>query len=346
MIQQLVRSYAGPPERYGLPKPNHRFGEAHPTSPGGSSIASSTARSRRSRTSRRWSGSLVRFDDGSEVEADVVVYCTGYKITFPFFEEQLISAPDNHIELFRRVFHPEIPNVFFIGLLQPLGAIMPLAEAQGAWVGDYLLGDYALPSAAGAAGPTSTPTRRRCASATSPPSATRSRSTSTTTSTRSPRSAVPELPGPARAASLPPPYADVLSPQPLRRPLPDLQQDAARQRARRCDHAASPGCDRARAGEAQRAPGAAPAVRACGCAARGGRRRTATAPSWSRVCAHRPTRSAWPTRSPSPARRLGVLAAGPAGRLRGRPRRGCGRRPRACDLGLLPDRLSVPGRGR
>ena len=30
-IQQLVRSYAGPPERYGLPKPNHRFGEAHPT---------------------------------------------------------------------------------------------------------------------------------------------------------------------------------------------------------------------------------------------------------------------------------------------------------------------------
>ncbi len=78
----------------------------------------------------------------------MVVYCTGYKITFPFFDEDFISAPENHIELFRRVFHPEIPNVFFIGLLQPLGAIMPLAEAQGAWVGDYLLGDYALPPAA------------------------------------------------------------------------------------------------------------------------------------------------------------------------------------------------------
>jgi hypothetical protein len=26
------------------------------------------------------------FADGSEVEADVVVYCTGYKVTFPFFE--------------------------------------------------------------------------------------------------------------------------------------------------------------------------------------------------------------------------------------------------------------------
>ncbi len=78
----------------------------------------------------------------------MVVYCTGYKITFPFFDEDFLVAPDNHIELFRRVFHPEIGGLFFIGLLQPLGAIMPLAEAQSAWVGDYLRGEYALPSPA------------------------------------------------------------------------------------------------------------------------------------------------------------------------------------------------------
>ena len=147
MIQQLVRSYAGPPERYGLPKPNHRFGEAHPTISGRilDRIQHGTITPKPNISSLE--GSLIRFEDGSEVEADVVVYCTGYKITFPFFEEQLISAPDNHIELYRRVFHPDIPNVMFIGLLQPLGAIMPLAEAQGAWVGDYLLGDYELPPA-------------------------------------------------------------------------------------------------------------------------------------------------------------------------------------------------------
>ncbi len=92
-----------------------------------------------------FAGDQVRFVDGTALEADVVVYCTGYKITFPFFDEGLISAPENRIELFRRVFHPDIPNVFFIGLLQPLGATMPLAEAQGAWVGDYLQGEYALP---------------------------------------------------------------------------------------------------------------------------------------------------------------------------------------------------------
>ena len=114
-------------------------------SPAASSTASRTARSGRSRTSRRLDGDSVEFEDGTRVHADVIVYCTGYKITFPFFDEDFISAPDNDLTLFRRVFHPDIPNLFFIGLLQPLGAMMPLAEAQGRWVADYLRGEYALP---------------------------------------------------------------------------------------------------------------------------------------------------------------------------------------------------------
>ena len=146
--QALLRAYAGPPERHGLPKPNHRFGEAHPTVSGRilDRIQHGTIVPKPNMAALE--GGTVRFEDGTVVEADIVVYCTGYKITFPFFDEQLISAPENHIELFRRVFHTDYPNVQFIGLLQPLGAVMPLAEAQGAWVGDYLLGDYALPSAA------------------------------------------------------------------------------------------------------------------------------------------------------------------------------------------------------
>ena len=79
------------------------------------------------------------------MRADVVIYCTGYKISFPFFDEDLLAAPDNQIDLFRRVFHPDIPNVFFVALLQPLGAMMPLAEVQGSWVASYLKGEYALP---------------------------------------------------------------------------------------------------------------------------------------------------------------------------------------------------------
>jgi dimethylaniline monooxygenase (N-oxide forming) len=148
MIHQLIKTLTGPPERYGLPKPDHKFGEAHPTVSGRilDRIAHGTIAPKPNIASL--AGDRVRFVDGSEVHADVVVYCTGYKISFPFFDEGFLDVPDNHIELFRRVFHPDIDGLFFIGLLQPLGAIMPLAEAQGAWVGDYLRGEYALPSTA------------------------------------------------------------------------------------------------------------------------------------------------------------------------------------------------------
>jgi dimethylaniline monooxygenase (N-oxide forming) len=144
----LLRIAVGDMERYGLPRPAHRVLEAHPTISDDilSRIAHGevTPKPNIARLTER----TVVFADGSEIEADIVVYCTGYKVTFPFFDERLIAAPDNDLPLFRRVFHPRLGNVFFIGLLQPLGAVMPLAAVQSEWVADYLAGRYALPGSA------------------------------------------------------------------------------------------------------------------------------------------------------------------------------------------------------
>src|SRR3954462_10191257 len=146
LFQGMLKVYLGDMERYGLPKPDHRFGDAHPTISDDilSRMAHGTITAKPNIASL--TRDAVRFTDGSEVKADIVVYCTGYKVTFPFFDEGFISAPDNDLPLFRRTFHPDIPNLFFVGLLQPLGAIMPVAEAQGEWVSDYLAGRYALPA--------------------------------------------------------------------------------------------------------------------------------------------------------------------------------------------------------
>ena len=90
----------------------------------------------------------MQFTDGARVHADVVIYCTGYRISFPFLDAGVIAAPDNHVELFHRVFSPQHPSLAFVGLLQPIGAIMPLAEAQGRVLADYVRGAYRLPSRA------------------------------------------------------------------------------------------------------------------------------------------------------------------------------------------------------
>lgn len=78
-------------------------------------------------------GRTVHFADGRAEEFDVVVAATGYDIRFPFLADGLVPVTDNRIDLYRRVVHPDLPGLFFIGLVQPLGAIMPLAEAQAQW---------------------------------------------------------------------------------------------------------------------------------------------------------------------------------------------------------------------
>jgi len=132
-------------EAYGLPKPDHKLLEAHPTISSDLLARIGHGRVMPKPNIERLNGSRVRFEDGSEEEIDVIVYCTGYKITFPFFRPGFIDAPGNRIPLYRRVVAPDHPGLYFTGLIQPLGAIMPIAELQSAWVADVLEGKVELP---------------------------------------------------------------------------------------------------------------------------------------------------------------------------------------------------------
>ena len=144
--RRVFDRFMGDMESYGLPKPDHKLLEAHPTV--SDLILSRITHGRvipKTQISHL-SEDRVHFTDGTSVHADVVIYGTGYQVTFPFFDPEFLSAPDNELPLFRRVFHPDIEGVFFLALLQPLGATMPLAEAQGRWIAEYLRGRYLLPA--------------------------------------------------------------------------------------------------------------------------------------------------------------------------------------------------------
>jgi cation diffusion facilitator CzcD-associated flavoprotein CzcO len=148
LYRRALKTAAGMPTDYGLPEPDHKLLEAHPT-------VSSELLPRLGHGDitvkpniERFDGEVVRFEDGSEERIDLVIYCTGYKITFPFFSEEVIAARDNRIPLYRRVVSVERPGLYFIGLVQPLGAIMPIAERQSEWVADLLEGAVRLPGPA------------------------------------------------------------------------------------------------------------------------------------------------------------------------------------------------------
>ncbi|CAB4891668.1 unannotated protein [freshwater metagenome] len=143
----LLRLTVGRMTDYGLAEPDHKFLSAHPT-------VSSELLGRighgdiaiRPNIEAFAGGRTVRFVDGTEEELDLVVFCTGYRIRFPFLDESVVPTRDNHVPLYRRVVAPDRPGLFFVGLVQPIGAVMPLAEAQSQWIAALLTGETALPS--------------------------------------------------------------------------------------------------------------------------------------------------------------------------------------------------------
>lgn len=92
-------------------------------------------------------GSRVIFTDGTSVEADAIVYCTGYRMDFPFLPDGCPAGPRGAVELFKRIVAPDRPGLHFVGLIRPVGSITRLVEAQSRWVARIVDGDVTLPSA-------------------------------------------------------------------------------------------------------------------------------------------------------------------------------------------------------
>ncbi|MFJ8083275.1 flavin-containing monooxygenase [Streptomyces sp. NPDC096205] len=92
------------------------------------------------------SGNQVRFTDGSHEETDAIVYCTGYRMAFPFLPAGCPAGQRGSVELYKRVVAPDRPGLYFVGLVRPVGTITRLVEAQSEWVARVVAGDARLPA--------------------------------------------------------------------------------------------------------------------------------------------------------------------------------------------------------
>jgi len=148
VLQRLsLRIQIGRYRDYGLPEPTFSPTRAHPTlnSELLEKIRHGKVRPRPSIV--RVEGQTVHFADGSASAYDVVVAATGYRVHFPFFRPEIIWWEEaTAIPLYLRIFHPDYPTLFFIGLVQPQGCIWPLSEVQAQLVARVLTGRVQLPT--------------------------------------------------------------------------------------------------------------------------------------------------------------------------------------------------------
>jgi len=126
-----VKLSVGPLEKYGLQQPQTKLLETHPTLNSDILNALRHGKVLPRIGIKSLEGKSVHFDDGTAEEFDAIIWATGYHIRFPFLDKSVVAWDESGpIPLYLKMMHREIPNVFFIGLFQPIGCIWRLADHQ------------------------------------------------------------------------------------------------------------------------------------------------------------------------------------------------------------------------
>lgn len=97
---------------------------------------------------REFKEDTVIFEDGYEVNVDVVVFCTGYQVEFPFLDDHVLTVKDSVTNLYKRMlpFHHEHMTMGVVGLISAFSPVPPICELQARWIIGVFKGDIRLPS--------------------------------------------------------------------------------------------------------------------------------------------------------------------------------------------------------
>jgi cation diffusion facilitator CzcD-associated flavoprotein CzcO len=147
LARRAIRRMVGRMEDYGLPTPDHEPLDAHPSVSGEFLTRASCGDISFKPNIKALEGSHVRFEDDSVEPVDAIVYATGYRISFPFFDDPtLLPDAENRFPLFKRMLIPGVPDLLFMGLAQALPTLVNFAEQQSKLAAALLAGRYALPA--------------------------------------------------------------------------------------------------------------------------------------------------------------------------------------------------------
>ena len=145
---RMIKGLVGKMSDYGLPEPEIGPFESHGTVSGEFLVRAGSGDIAMKGGIERLDGNGVVFADGSREHVEVIVWATGYDIKFPFFSDASLTADaDNRPPpLYKRIMKPGVPDLFYMGLAQPLPTLVNFAEQQSKLVAAYLTGTYLPPA--------------------------------------------------------------------------------------------------------------------------------------------------------------------------------------------------------
>ncbi len=138
LFEATARVTVGRHEDVGLPSPDHRFLETHPTVNQQLTYFVRHGAIESVPDIDRFDGDEVVFTDGRRVVADLVVFATGYLIRFPFLPAGTLPGEEGRPVLYRNVLHPDRGDISVIGLIQPDSGQFCLVHWQSVLLARFL----------------------------------------------------------------------------------------------------------------------------------------------------------------------------------------------------------------
>ncbi|WP_158545285.1 flavin-containing monooxygenase [Bremerella cremea] len=138
-LSQLVVDWTiGRPQRYGLPQPEHQLFEAHPIINSQLPYYAGHGKLAVFPDIRMLDGNQVEFIDGRRETFDTIIVATGYQLTFPFIQPELLNTVDGIPQLYLHAFHPTDDTIFVAGMIQPNSGQWPLTDLQAQVIARFL----------------------------------------------------------------------------------------------------------------------------------------------------------------------------------------------------------------
>ena len=148
VFELLLRMAVGDLTHYGLPKPDHPVMASHPIMNtqllhylGHGDVAYRP-------DIERFEGKRVFFKDGSSEEIDLIVFATGYKVTYPYMDKGLFEWISKYPDLYLSALHREFDNVCCLGLHQTDGGAYDFFTLQADMMCNFILDQAQRPEQA------------------------------------------------------------------------------------------------------------------------------------------------------------------------------------------------------
>ena len=127
VLKLMLKIVVGKYEDYGLPHPDHKLFEHHPTVSSEILHYLKHGRIKPHKDVKNFQGKTVEFVDGEKIEVDTVVCATGYYVSFPFLPEGLVPVKNGNVaQLYGGAVLPEYKNLYVFGTQQIRYGVGPL----------------------------------------------------------------------------------------------------------------------------------------------------------------------------------------------------------------------------